>query len=78
VIAPRRPWCVEAPSSTRGVLPLANFGTMSFTSADVNGSAIGSFNPTEIIMVDGSGRDKDSISALTGGTNFSATWLRSN
>jgi hypothetical protein len=39
-------------------------------------SAIGSFNPTEIIMVD-AGRQKDSVSALSGGTNFSATWLRS-
>jgi hypothetical protein len=69
---------VEAPSSTRGVLPLANFGTVSFTSSDVNGSAIGNFNPTEIIMVDNAGRDKDSISNLSGGTSFSATWLRSN
>lgn len=68
----------EAPSSTSGVLPLADFGTVSFTSSIVNGSAIGSFNPTEIIMVDNSGRDKDTVSALSGGESFSATWLRSN
>jgi hypothetical protein len=68
----------EAPSSTSGVLPLADFGTVNFTSSIANGSAIGSFNPTEIIMVDNSGADKDTVSALSGGENFSATWLRSN
>jgi hypothetical protein len=67
---------VEAPCCTGsgGVLPLANFGTMSFTNSLANGSAIGNSNPTEIIMQSGS-TQKDSISALSGGTNFSATWL---
>ena len=69
---------VEAPSSSSGVLPLADFGTVSISSSKVNGSAIGSFSPTEIIMVNGSGQAKDSVSSLSGGTNFSATWLRSN
>ena len=67
---------VEAPCCTGsgGVLPLANFGTMSFTSSLANGSAIGNSNPTQIIMQSGS-TQKDSISALSGGTDFSATWL---
>jgi len=69
---------VEAPSSSSGVLPLADFGTVNLTNSVVNGSAIGNFSPTEIIMVDNSGRDKDSVSSLSGGENFSATWLRSN
>src|SRR2546429_3908599 len=30
------------------------------------------------IMIDGAGRDKDTVSSLSGGENFSATWLRSN
>jgi Peptidase A4 family len=68
----------EAPSSSSGVLPLADFGTVNFTSSVVNGSAIGTFNPFEIIMVDNSGADKDTVSSLSGGENFSATWLRSN
>ena len=72
---------VEAPCCTfsGGILPLTDFGTMSFTGSMANGSAIGNAGGlTEIIMVDNSGRDKDSISALSGGENFSATWLRSN
>ena len=60
------------------MLPLADFGTVNLSSSLVNGSAIGNFSPTEIIMVDGSGNAKDSVSSLSGGENFSATWLRSN
>jgi len=67
---------VEAPSSLSGILPLANFGTANFTNSAANGSAIGNFGPTEIIMKAGS-TQKDSISALSGGTSFGATWLRS-
>ena len=72
---------VEAPCCTfsGGILPLADFGTMSFTGSTANGSAIGNAGGvTEIIMVDNSGRAKDSISALTSKENFSATWIRSN
>ena len=72
---------VEAPCCTfsGGILPLTDFGTMSFTGSDANGSAIGNAGGvTEIIMVDNAGRDKDSISSLSGGTSLSATWLRSN
>jgi hypothetical protein len=68
----------EAPSSASGVLPLTDFGTVNFSGATVNGSAIGSFSPAEIVMVDSSGRDKDTVSSLSGGENFSATWQRSN
>ena len=71
----------EAPCCTAGggILPLTNFGTMSFTGSMANGAAIGNAGGlTEIIMIDNSGRDKDTISSLSGGENFSATWLRSN
>jgi hypothetical protein len=67
----------EAPSSTTGVLPLTNFGTAHFSNAEVDGAAMGSANPTKIIMVNGGGRAKDSVSALAGGTAFSAKWLHS-
>jgi len=71
----------EAPccTSSGGILPLTDFGTMSFTGTTANGAAIGNAGGlTEIIMIDSAGRDKDTISALSGGENFSATWLRSN
>jgi Peptidase A4 family len=71
---------VEAPccTSSGGPLPLADFGTIPFSSVTVNGSPISDFNPTEIIMVDNSGRDKDSISSSSDGNSFTATWLRAS
>ena len=52
---------------------------MSITGSEANGAAIGSAGGvTQIIMIDNSGRDKDTVSALTGGESFSATWVRSN
>ena len=70
----------EAPSSGSGILPLTNFGTVNFSGSTANGEAIGtsSLNPVEINMVNGSGQDKDTCSGLSGGENFSCTWLRSN
>jgi hypothetical protein len=71
----------EAPccTSSGGILPLADFGTVNFTGSMANGTALGSAGGvTEIIMVDSSGNQKDSVSSLSGGENFSCTWLRSN
>jgi hypothetical protein len=68
----------EAPSNFNGtVLPLTNFGTAHFSNAMVDGAALGNASPTKIIMVNNSGVAKDSVSALSGGTAFSVTWLRS-
>jgi hypothetical protein len=71
---------IEAPCCTSGggILPLANFGTVNISNSLVNGSSIGSFNPDEITMVNSSGQDKDTVSALSGGTSFSATWVRAS
>jgi hypothetical protein len=63
----------EAPSSSGGVLPLTNFGTVGFSAVTVNGQAIGAFNPDRIDMVSG-GVTKATTSALSGGTSFSVTW----
>jgi Peptidase A4 family len=68
----------EAPSSQFGVLPLADFGTVSYSVSAANGTSLGTQNPTEIIMVDNSGNDKDSTSAISSGGAFSNTWIRSN
>jgi hypothetical protein len=72
---------VEAPCCTAsgGILPLANFGTVNITGSLANGSALGNAGGvTQIVMVDSAGRQKDSVSSLSGKENFSATWLRSN
>jgi Peptidase A4 family len=72
---------VEAPCCTSGggILPLADFGTVHITNSLANGAALGSAGGvTGITMIDNSGRDKDTVSSLSGGESFSATWLRSN
>jgi len=66
----------EAPLAG-SILPLTNFGTVHFSNAAVNGAAMGNAKPTKIIMVNGGGRAKDSVSALSGGTAFSVKWLHS-
>ncbi|HEX5289097.1 MAG TPA: G1 family glutamic endopeptidase [Streptosporangiaceae bacterium] len=68
----------EAPSSQSGVLPLANFGTVSYSASAANGTSLASQSPTEIIMIDNSNRDKDSTSAIGSGGAFSNTWIRAN
>jgi hypothetical protein len=62
----------EAPSSG-SVLPLANFGSVGFSAATVNGQPIGNFHPDRINMVSGS-ITKATTSALSNGTAFSVTW----
>jgi hypothetical protein len=64
----------EAPSSGGGVLPLADFGTLGFSGANVNGSPLTSSTPgvSPITMVAGS-TVKAAPSAITGGS-FSDTW----
>lgn len=72
---------IEAPCCTNsgGILPLADFGTVHITNSLANGAAIGNAGGlTEIIMQDSQGRDEDTVPALSGGENFSATWVRSN
>ena len=65
----------EAPSSG-GVLPLANFGSVGFSAATVNGQPIGNFHPDRIDMVSGT-TTKATTSALSNGTAFSVTWHHS-
>jgi hypothetical protein len=68
----------EAPSSQSGVLPLANFGTVRYSSSSANGASLGGQSPTEIIMINNSGADKDSTSSISSAGAFSNTWLRSS
>jgi hypothetical protein len=71
---------IEAPCCTDsgGILPLADFGTVHFSNSEVDGSPIGDSGPVQIIMVDNSGRDKDTVSSLSDNEDFSATWVRAN
>ena len=68
----------EAPSSESGVLPLADFHTISYSASAANGTSLAAQSPTEIIMIDNSNRDKDSTSAIGSGGAFSNTWIRSS
>jgi hypothetical protein len=68
----------EAPSSESGVLPLADFGTVNYSVSTANGTSLGSQDPTEIIMIDSRGRDKDSTSSINGSGGFSNTWIRAS
>jgi hypothetical protein len=68
----------EAPSSSGGVLPLANFGTVNFTGASANGTTLTSSTPhiDEIVMANSSGAVKAQPSGITSGA-FSDTWKHS-
>ncbi len=68
----------EAPSSTRGVLPLADFGTVRFAAAKVNGEALKKLRPLEIIMIGADRLAKDSTSAFGPAGAFRNTWIRSS
>jgi hypothetical protein len=72
---------VEAPccAAGGGILPLTNFGTVNMAGSTANGSALGNAGGmTQITMIDNTGLDKDTVSSLSGGENFSTTWLGSN
>jgi hypothetical protein len=63
----------EAPSDGT-VLPLSDFGTVSFTNATINGTAIGDENPSALTMVSAGGVTEATPSALTGDNAFTVTW----
>jgi hypothetical protein len=63
----------EAPSD-QTVLPLSNFGTVSFTGVTVDNTAIGNENPSALTMVSANGVTEATPSALTGGNAFTVIW----
>jgi hypothetical protein len=63
----------EAPSNGN-VLPLANFGTASFTNATADNQPIGNENASALTMVSAGGVTEATPSALTGGNAFTVTW----
>jgi hypothetical protein len=67
----------EAPSSNSGVLPLANFGTVSFSNATVNGAALGTVPTPQKITMASASTTKASVTNLTNNNAFSVTWQHS-
>jgi hypothetical protein len=63
----------EAPSGGT-VLPLSDFGTVSFADVTADDTAIGAENPSALTMVSAGGVTEATPSALTGGNAFSVTW----
>jgi hypothetical protein len=63
----------EAPSSSGGVLPLADFGTASFTGASADGVSLSAFNPDPITMASGS-TTKATPGNISNSGDFSVTW----
>jgi hypothetical protein len=71
-------WIAEAPSGSGGVLPLANFGTVSFTACTANGVSISNNpNPDEIVMQSGSTVKAQPSALGSGGASFSVAWKHS-
>ncbi len=71
----------EAPCCTAGgaPLPLTDFGAVNYADVTANGSPIGeAAGPTQVAMVNDASADKDAVSELTDGQDFSATWLSSS
>jgi Peptidase A4 family len=63
----------EAPSDGT-VLPLSNFGTVDFTNATINNTAVGDENASALTMVSAGGVTEATPSALTGDNAFTVTW----
>ena len=67
----------EAPSSSGGVLPLANFGTASFSGASANGSTLTSSTPgIDAITMQSGSTVKAQPGSISNGS-FSVTWRHS-
>jgi hypothetical protein len=67
----------EAPSSTNGVLPLADFVKINYSSARVNGKLLKNVGATRIVMINNSGKNKDTTSTVSGANTFKNVWYRS-
>jgi hypothetical protein len=63
----------EAPSD-QTVLPLSDFGTVSFTAATVDNAALGNENPSALTMVSSDDVTEATPSALNDGNAFTVTW----
>ncbi|MDQ1614082.1 MAG: hypothetical protein QOJ60_21 [Actinomycetota bacterium] len=63
----------EAPSSSGGVLPLTNFGTVGFANSTANGRSLSTFTTDRIDMVSGT-TTKATTGSISSSGGFSVTW----
>ncbi|MEV0908184.1 G1 family glutamic endopeptidase [Streptomyces hokutonensis] len=64
------------PCDSGCIQPLANFGTVSIHEALVQAAPLADANPSQFVMVNSAGQNKDTVGALSNGTDFSVTWVR--
>ena len=64
----------EAPSSTDGLLPLADFRAARFTDARVNGRPLGAFVWSRVNMTTGASRQATASALSAGGSSFTVVW----
>ena len=62
----------EATEVNGSIAKLSNFGTVTFTNSTADGTSLGSYSPTEIVMA-GTSDTKAQPGSISGGT-FSDTW----
>jgi peptidase A4-like protein len=67
----------EAPSSSGGVLPLADFGTASFSAAKANGTSFANLSGRDAINMVSGGTTKASTGSISSSGGFSVTWKHS-
>ena len=67
---------VEAPAAITGQLPLADFGTVRFSDARVNGRPLGSFAWSRVDMTVDSHRQASPTTLSAGGAAFAVDWQR--
>ena len=67
---------VEAPAGITGQLPLADFGTVRFSDARVNGRPLGAFPWHRVDMALGARRQASPTTLSAGGSAFAVDWQR--
>ncbi len=71
----------EAPATQSGgkiqILPLADFGRVTFTGATVDGTSLAASHPVQLTMADTNGTVKALASPISGGQSFTVKWEHS-
>ena len=67
----------EAPSSSGGVLPLADFGTANFSGSTANGKSFATLSGLDAINMVSGGTTKASTGSISSTGGFSVTWKHS-